>query len=144
MSKTDSPRGMPQPPSVRVVGERRRDVIILHLTFSSELLFYSPPNEISQVLLAQYEQQRIKRDTPSCIVEIATTVAGSPVVHALSDLWKVVRSSNPPSMLVCVNYPRRYMASLVTLGMDRLPGFELTDNMDAAMRLFSEQAISPL
>jgi hypothetical protein len=68
-----------------------------------------------------------------CIVVIKATVAGSPLVRALFDLYKVVVADS--AKLICVSFPEDYMDSLTGLGLPALPGFKLASSLDEAFTL---------
>jgi hypothetical protein len=125
--------------AVSVSSDQRRGVLVLHLSFASSVLIGRAPVNISDALVAEYESRRKEiGDVPmSCIVEMMTPIGGSPVVHALIDLWRQVQR-DPSSKLVCVNFPDRYSSSLPALGMDKVEGFYQARTMADAMLFFQE------
>jgi hypothetical protein len=65
-------------------------------------------------------------------VSIKAKTAGSPLVRAIFELYKVV--SAEAATLFCASYPENYMESLTTLGLPALPGFKLTKTLEEALQ----------
>lgn len=128
--------------NVQVAAAVERGVIVLTLNYDRELLFETTaPKLLSDQLLEQYRATRkdstVKTD--SCIVEMKTEVAGSPVVRALSQLWREVVAGKA-GQVVCVNYPHQYIDSLTTLGLLGMDGFALANTREEALNRLAPRA----
>lgn len=105
-------------------------VIVLTLSFGTELLFSSgAASQLSDDLIKGYQDALKKEpsnvlETKSCVIDIQSEVAGSPLVRALYELWQEV-FRNQSGQVICVNYPDDYIDSLTSLGLPSLPGFSL-------------------
>jgi hypothetical protein len=114
---------------LRAEGKVDEGVVLLTIRYSPEVLIKTGAHErFSRELMKCYqtirgkERERVK--TNSCIVEIQSDVAGSPMVRALFDLWREI-AGKESGQLVCVGYPQDYLDSLTALGLTTLPGFSL-------------------
>ena len=121
---------------LRVEGKVEEGVILLSVRYGQELLLERGTSErLSKELTGRYRQIREKANvkTISCIVEIQSEVAGSPVVRALFDLWREVVGKEG-GQVVCVNYPQEYIDSLTSLGLPSLAGFSLAETKGEAIQ----------
>lgn len=113
-------------------------VMVLSVTLGKELLFSTGAgSRLSDDLLTHY-RDTLEKDgkalsTKSCIVDIQSEVAGSPLVRALYNLWEEV-FRNQAGQVICVNYPDEYIDSLTSLGLPSLPGFSLDVNKTQAIK----------
>ncbi len=69
--------------------------------------------------------------TGSCVVVITAETAGSPLVRALYELYKLVFAKG--GQVICVGYPAEYIDSLITIGLPALDGFSLASEEDQAV-----------
>jgi hypothetical protein len=81
-------------------------------------------------LVQKYEECARNQSDQDCILTISASVAGSPVVRGIFELYKVVRARS--GNLFCANYPREYVRALADLGLPSLPGFELCGSAEEA------------
>ena len=64
-----------------------------------------------------------KESKSDCILSFEPKFAGSPVDRAIFELYQVVHAKS--GILICANYPPKYVRALTDLGLPSLPGFEL-------------------
>jgi hypothetical protein len=69
----------------------------------------------------------------ACILWIKARTAGSPLVRAIFELYKVLHADQ--ATLYCAAYPVNYMESLTALGLPTLPGCTLTETVEKALGL---------
>ena len=82
---------------LRVEGKVEKGVILLTVLFSEELLLQTgASNRLSKELTERYQEIRDKEkarvEITSCVVEIRSETAGSPLVRALFELWALSRN----------------------------------------------------
>jgi hypothetical protein len=124
--------------ALHVTGKVEGGVIVLAISYSHELLMRTEaPKRLSKEVMECYQRLREQKvgtiETNSCIVEINSDVAGSPVVRALFELWREV-TGRESGQVICVNYPQDYIASLTSLGLPSLGGFGLALTKEAAIQ----------
>jgi len=132
---------------VRVEGKVENGVIILTVRYSQELLLTTGVHErLSKALIRRYrevlekEQEKVKNI--SCVVNIKSEVAGSPLVRALFELWKEVVGKEEGGQVICANYPADYIDSLTALGLPTLAGFSLAaTEADAIQKLVKRKGV---
>jgi hypothetical protein len=88
---------------------------------------------LGQRLIERYEELGQKQSNRDCILTLKAKVAGSPVIKAIYELWKVVRAHS--GTLICANYPPDYVRALTDLGLPSLPGFELCSSTEEARKM---------
>lgn len=132
---------MSEPPKIQA--EWRGKVPVLTASYtptdlfeprSAKLLSESLVDRYRELIASPGSEPRPK----ACILVIASDVAGSPVVRAIFELYKVVHAS--AATLYCVNYPENYMHSLTSLGLPALPGFQLAETLSEADGLIGKDA----
>ena len=123
---------------LQVEGTVKESVIVLTVSFGPELLLERGARErLSNQLKDQYAKQLDSggASTNSCVVNIQSEVAGSPLVRALFELYREV-VGNKSGQVVVVGYPPDYIESLNSLGLTSLDGFRLAlDEREAISRL---------
>ena len=123
---------------LRVEGKVEQGVILLTVHYSDELLLKTGSSKrLSKELTDKYQEfrkkERVGVKNISCVVDIQSEIAGSPLVRALFELWKEVVSKEG-GQVVCVNYPADYLDSLTSLGLPTLPGFSLAETKEEAIQ----------
>ncbi len=118
-------------------------VILLKVNFNEELLLKMDAGvTISQELKKRYQEvrdrDRAKLTTISCVVDINSEIAGSPLVRGLFELWREVVQKDG-GQVVCVNYPKDYIDSLTSLGLPALAGFNLAGSTEEAIKILGAQ-----
>jgi hypothetical protein len=118
-------------------------VPILEVDYSPSQLFRpSISTPLSETLIEKYrslrQQNRVGARSDACIVYIKASTAGSPLVRAIFELYKVVYADD--ATLYCVNYPKDYMESLTSLGLTALPRFRPKDTLEEALRELAKVA----
>lgn len=122
--------------SLKIESEMRESIPLLTVDYQEKELFVQ---NFSQVLADELKASFRKLvgstlpDRAPCIVHIKASTAGSPLVRALFDLYKVVNASS--GLLVCAEYPVEYMSSLTSLGLPILPGFRLANSLPEALEI---------
>lgn len=119
--------------------EIRRDdeTPVLTVDYGADQMFLPQSSQtLSEKLLALYRQEVSDQpDKPAlkgCIIVINADSAGSPLVRALFELYKVVNADG--GQLFCVSYPDDYIDSLTSLGLTVLPGFHLAASKAEALK----------
>ena len=109
------------------------DVPVLTVDYSADQMFLPRSAQtLSERLVTVYRDHISGKSAPkSCIIVIAADTAGSPLVRALFELYKVVKADD--GQLYCVSYPDAYIDSLTSLGLTVLPGFYLCTSMTEAL-----------
>jgi len=116
----------------------KEGVILLVVKYGQELLLKEgAPERLSKALTGRYREMLGKDGgkvrTMSCVVEIQSEIAGSPLVRALFELWKEVVGKES-GQVICVNYPPDYIDSLTSLGLPSLAGFSLAVTREEAIQ----------
>ncbi len=122
------------PEKLAVKGNVEEGVILLTISFGQELLFERGARErLSNELMNRYREIREKENvkSTSCVVEIQSDTAGSPLVRALFELWKEIVGKEG-GQVICVGYPSDYIDSLTSLGLPSLGGFSLANSKEEA------------
>jgi len=88
---------------------------------------------LAEKLVSEYRRLSTQGPAPVCVLHIRAKVAGSPLVRAVFELYKVVSADS--GTLFCANYPVNFMESLTSLGLTALPGFRLTASTEEALGL---------
>jgi hypothetical protein len=118
----------------KVEGRVDQDVTILTVDFDAEFFFEKGAgDQLSKELTACYQSWKGKAETPSCVVEIKSEIAGTPLIRALFELWKVVAEGEGGQVL-CVDYPPDYIDSLTSLGLLALEGFSTARTKEVAIK----------
>ncbi len=86
---------------------------------------------LAEKLVERYRSLPTQEPPPVCIVHIKAKVAGSPLVRAVFELYKVLSADS--GTLFCASYPVNFMESLTSLGLTALPGFKLAATLEEAM-----------
>ncbi|MGA2988055.1 MAG: hypothetical protein ABSG32_30100 [Terriglobia bacterium] len=90
-------------------------------------------------LVQSYEKLAQTQENRDCILTLKVKVAGSPVVKAIYELWKVVRARS--GFLILADYPPNYVRALTDLGLPSLPGFDLvSDTNEARQKMVTRRA----
>jgi len=96
---------------------------------------------LSKSVVTMYEtlvnQEGSSDQGRSCILIIVAKTAGSPIVRAVFELYKVVTDAG--GELMVVDYPSAYSESLTGLGILALPGFSLAPNLEDAMSRLAQK-----
>ena len=124
---------------LEVIGEVEQGVIILTIRYGPELVFARGAVENMRDSLVDRYSQMLQdpdlKDERSCVVVIDADTAGSPLVRALFELYKVVTRANGKLVVGC--YPEHYIESLSALLLPALGGFSLaasrTDALNAVV-----------
>lgn len=122
---------------LRVDKRCENGVPVLTIDYGTEQMFQARVSELlSERLVNAYRtllsESHEHEPARACIVVIKAETAGSPLVRALFDLYKVVHAGS--GTLICVSYPKAYMDSLTSIGLTVLPGFFLAETEDEAFR----------
>jgi hypothetical protein len=130
---------MNQEPEIE--GEWLSGVPVLKAKYAPSYLLKERSAKLLSERLVEKYRELSKAATDSekkaCILVIASTVAGSPVVRAIFELYKVVHADG--ATLYCASYPENYMHSLTSLGLPALPGFKLTKALGEALELVASE-----
>jgi hypothetical protein len=121
---------------VQIKGCVEQGLVVLDITYGQELLFRPETSKrLGEALIAEYQEQRRTAQPPatSCVVVIHSLVAGSPLLRALFELWKIVADENR-GKVVCVDYPVDFIDALTALGLNQLGGFSLAGTKAEAFR----------
>jgi len=128
------------PERLVVDAEISRGVVVLKVGYGLEqMLKDGAAKELSKRLLEEYQRKMNEEAqktndsarTGSCVVVITAETAGSPLVRALFELYKVVTAEG--GQVICVGYPSDYIDSLTELGLPSLDGFSLATSQQAAI-----------
>lgn len=116
-----------------ITGRLEESVIVIHLAYDpSDLLHPQAGTEIGALLVKEYEKWRNQgAGSRSCVLEMETGMAGSSTVRALFELYKAVRAQ--AGSLFCVGFPTDNLLAITTLGMHKLPGFQLKGTLKLAI-----------
>jgi hypothetical protein len=114
-----------------ITGESTQGVGVITLQYGPEQMM-TPGAEIGSKLVAKYAELRETTHNPSVVVDIKADTAGSPVIRALYDLYRNVRSNR--GQLLCVGYPHDYLPSLYSLGLPDRPGFTMEIGLEDAIK----------
>jgi hypothetical protein len=118
----------------KVEGRIERGVIILTVNFDAAFFFQKGAgNQLSKEFTDCYRKEKGKAEASSCVVEIQSEIAGTPLIRGLFELWKVV-AEGEGGQVICVNYPPDYIDSLTSLGLLALEGFSLARTVQEAIQ----------
>jgi hypothetical protein len=119
--------------SPEITFEESRGIPIFGVDYDPGLMFEKGASKLlAERLVSEYRSQP-RSQPPICVLNVKAAVAGSPLVRAIFELYKVVSADS--GTLICANYPKNYMESLTTLGLPVLPGFKLSGTVDEAVEL---------
>ena len=105
-------------------------IVILRVALYAEFAFEGDTHGLGKKLIGAYES--VRKEATSCAVVLdATKIGGAFLVCALFELHEVVCKKGG-GQLLCVNYPKDYIHSLTSLGVDALEGFATFDNLEDA------------
>lgn len=91
---------------------------------------------INEVVLHYQNLRKNNREhLPSCVIVLPPLmVADSPLGRVLFKLWEAVANIGLGGQVICVNYPKQYLHTLIILGITSLPGFSLAETKEEALR----------
>ncbi len=118
--------------SVDIQGELKSGVPVISLNYGPEQMLKDGP-ELGQELLAKYAELESQQDrkSPSVVINIKATTAGSPLIRALVKLHTAAKGNK--GRLICVGYPLDYLPSLTSLGLLNQPDFTVDDDEASAI-----------
>lgn len=119
--------------NLQITGRWVEQVPVLEIDYTPAQMFQPRIADLlGERLISEY--RALKPHQPrACVLHIKATTAGSPLVRAIFELYKVVSSDS--GTLYCASYPVNYMESLTSLGLTALPGFKLAATLDEALGL---------
>jgi hypothetical protein len=120
---------------LEITGTWREEVPLIEVNYAANQMFLSKTSQLlAEKLVGEYKTLTDQRETPrACILWIKAKTAGSPLVRAIFELYKVLHAEE--ATLYCAEYPENYMESLTSLGLPALPGFKLTETVEKALSL---------
>jgi hypothetical protein len=127
-----------------VKGTFEDGTVVLTVSYGpGQMLYREPASQVRKQLIAEYDRM-VERNSEArdCIVVMKAQSAGSPFVRGLFELWEHVRPRE--GRVVCANYPKDYIDSLLTLGLSKLDGFLLSNTKDDAFRKLKRSAAKKL
>jgi hypothetical protein len=134
---------MPESDPVRVVPPENGVIILAVAHYPEAYKTRRGKQLLREKLLAQYREAR--KDPAvrlaSCVVEIESEVGGTPLNFALDDLRQEVVANG--GKVVCLGYPRAYLASLASVGVTDARGFFLEDKGKRAQAVRFLAALAP-
>jgi hypothetical protein len=120
-----------------IQGEWREEIPLVVVDYEPAQMFLPKTSTLlAERLIAQYKVLRAMRQeaTPrACILWVKSKTAGSPLVRAIFELYKVLNADE--ATLFCAGYPVDFLESLTSLGLPALPGFKITVTVEEAIRL---------
>src|SRR6266850_2104118 len=123
---------------LQVEGKVEEGVILLTIRYGEALLMRTEaPERLSAQTIRCYremrERDKEKVNPSSCVIDIQSETAGSPVVRMRFELWREV-GRYKGGQVICVNYPQDYIDGLTSLGLPGLPGFSLAGTTAEAIQ----------
>jgi hypothetical protein len=121
---------------LQIQGRWHDSVPLIEVDYAASQMFLPKTSELlAEKLVEKYKALTAEREqTPrACILWIKAKTAGSPLVRAIFELYKVLHAD--AATLYCAEYPENYMESLTALGLPALPGFKLTETVQKALAL---------
>ncbi len=114
--------------------EFKRGVPVITVGYGPEqMLKIDVAKDLSTRMIETYDELTGQRgiETGSCVVVITAETAGSPLVRALFELYKLVFAKG--GQVICVGFPADYIQALITIGMPALEGFSLGSDEEQAV-----------
>jgi hypothetical protein len=127
-----------------ISSETKEGTSVLTVSYRPSQMFTEAASKLlSERLIEEYRsllkgQPQGTQSPAVCVVSINSSTAGSSLVRALFDLYKVVQANS--GTLICAGYPEDYMPSLTSLGLTVLPGFKLAATVEEALQKAREIA----
>ena len=121
---------------LEIQGAWRDGVPLIEVDYAASQMFLPKTSELlAEKLVARYKELTEQQEAAprACILWIRAKTAGSPLVRAIFELYKVLHAD--AATLFCAAYPENYMESLTSLGLPALPGFKLTETVEKALAL---------
>jgi len=113
-----------------ITNETQDKMVILRVNLSAEFPIRGDTHGLGKKLIASYADAN--GTNPSCVVVIDAVIAGAFLGRALFELYQVVVTERGGKLL-CVNFPKDYIATLEILGITSLEGFLTFDNLEEAI-----------
>ncbi len=121
--------------ALEIKGQWQKSGPLIEIDYSPAQMFQPKTSALlSEKLVNEYRTLREAHDEEEpkfCILWIKATTAGSPLVRAIFELYKVLHADS--ATLICACYPVAYMESLTSLGLPTLPGFILATSVEEAL-----------